>query len=471
LHTPVDTGKHGKSNSLFVSHAPADDAFAQALTQALIEAGVDAHAETFGPDQQTPRDEHDIILRDCAIFLPVLSRAALSSPRARSEARHFYDTYHDEFGRFILPVLVEPLELDDLWPFLHEYQRIEGPPDDEWSSDALIAGVLQWVTLVIPARARSPSGTLRQTGGPVLFQGYARQTGAPARGAGMGLQTRPLGEALIAIPPERALQTIQRGRSALTITLLVALILAVVGGLSLTVLLLRGQAPPPAAIAKPIATASAAATETETSTATVAPSPTATTARAVIPPTATPLPAVLATFVGVDTTTGGTWSAGYGSQGYLLAPNDGNHPYSKIPGYALVNVNEAATYIWMESTTDQRATQKPGGSDRIAACWYSGGAYTVDIGVTDGQTHRMAFYFLDWDSYGSPHGRVERVDAQDATTGATLNSRSLGQPSGDANPNDQFNGGKYLVWDLRGHVRFTITNLNSNAVLSGIFFA
>ena len=31
---------------------------------------------------------------------------------------------------------------------------------------------------------------------------------------------------------------------------------------------------------------------------------------------------------------------------------------------------------------------------------------------------------------------------------------------------------KYLIWNVRGDVRFTITNLNttSNAVLSGVFF-
>src|SRR4051794_20055250 len=174
--------------TLFVSHAPADDALAQALTEALIDVGVDARAETFGPDQQTPREEHEIILRDCAIFLPVLSHAALSSPRARSEARRFHDAYHGVFGRFMLPVLIEPLELDEIWPFLHEYQRIEGPPDEEWSTDALIAGVLQWVTLVIPTRARTPSGTLRQTGGPVLFQGTPRQTDELVGRAGMGLQ-------------------------------------------------------------------------------------------------------------------------------------------------------------------------------------------------------------------------------------------------------------------------------------------
>jgi hypothetical protein len=456
--------------TLFVSHAPADDAFAQALTQALIEAGVDARAETFGPDQQTPRDEHEIILRDCMVFVPVLSRAALSSPRARAEARHFCDAYHDEFGRFILPVLIEPLALEELWPFLQEHQRIEGPPDEDWSADALIAGVLQWVTLVIPARARTPSGNLRQTGGPIRMQGYPRQTEGPLSRAGMGLTTRPLGEALIAIPSGRTLQTVSRGRSALMITLLIVLMLAAVSGFSVVALLLRGQAAQPAAILRPMATATASASAT--ASATLTPAPTATIARKQTAPTATPLPAVLAAFAGTDTTTQGTWRNVYGSQGYLLAPNSGAYSYSSVPGYALVDVSSAATYVWTGSTSDPQALQEPSASDRIAACWYSDGTFTLDLGITDGQTHRIALYLLDWDGYGSPSGRVERVDAQDGTTGATLDSRSIGQGSGDSNPQDQFTSGKYLIWNVRGHVRFTITNLNttSNAVLSGVFF-
>jgi hypothetical protein len=468
--------------TLFVSHAPADDTFAQALTQALIEAGVDARTETFGLDQQTPRDEHELILRDCMIFLPVLSRAALSSPRARAVARQFYDTYHDEFGRFILPVLVEPLEVTELWPFLQEYQRIEGPTGEEWSSEALIAGVLQWVTLVVPARARTPSGALRQTAGPAP-QSYMLQTGAPAPQRGLTPQTRPLGEALIAVPSDRASQAIPRGRSALTITLLVAMVVVAVGGLSVVALLLRGQSSQPAAITHPSLTATAASA-TDQANGAPTPSITATTSSGGLTPTAipsttaessaTPALAAQAAFINLDTTTRGTWSGVYGSQGYLLAPNDATHPYSQIPGYAAVSVSAAATTVWADSTNDNRALKRPAGANgnnRLAACWYSGSAFTVDIGVTDGQAHRIAFYFLDWDSSGSPNGRVERVDAQDATTGATLDSRMLGQPEGDANPADRFNGGKYLVWNVRGHARFTITNLNSTAVLSGLFFA
>lgn len=217
-------------------------------------------------------------------------------------------------------------------------------------------------------------------------------------------------------------------------------------------------------------------------TATLAPSPTPTLTPMPSPtptsvPTVTPAPppAVEASFVKVDTTTSGNWIGKYGSQGYLLAPNDLIHSsyptFNKIPGYLIVNITSESLYTWSDGTTDTRALQKPSGTEgtgRIAACWYTGQTYTIDIGVTDGATHRLAMYLLDWDGYGG--GRVERIVAVNATTGATLDSRTVGQAKGDTNANDQFRNGKYLVWLVRGHVRFTVTNLNSNAVVSGIFF-
>jgi hypothetical protein len=219
------------------------------------------------------------------------------------------------------------------------------------------------------------------------------------------------------------------------------------------------------------------ATTRPTMTATTLPSPTPQPSPTLAPlPTATsvPLPVVQAAFVKVDNTTEGSWSGVYGAQGYILATNnDPTHAYSKIPGYAVVIISSASIYDWTDATTDPRALQKPpgaGASDRIAACWYTYPlqTFTIDVGVTDGETHRLALYLLDWDGYGG--GRVERIDAVNATTGATLDSRVIGQPNGDTNPNDQFHSGKYLVWQVRGHVRIIVTNLNSNAVLSGIFF-
>jgi serine/threonine protein kinase len=220
-------------------------------------------------------------------------------------------------------------------------------------------------------------------------------------------------------------------------------------------------------------TATVKPTTTLEPTATLAPTPIA---RPTAQPTATavPKPTVQADFLKLDTSTGGSWGGVYGSQGYLLAPNAGVS-YSSLPGYAVVNIGGANTYIWAGTTTDPRALQKPpsagGPNERIAACWYSGQTFTIDIGVTDGGTHRVAFYLLDWDSYGAPHGRVERVDAVNAVSGATLNTRTLGQPNDSAPASARFNSGAYLTWNVRGHVRFTITNLNSNAVLSGIFFS
>jgi hypothetical protein len=176
----------------------------------------------------------------------------------------------------------------------------------------------------------------------------------------------------------------------------------------------------------------------------------------------------------VDTTTEGSWSGKYGGQAYIVAPNNTEHPtFTKIPGYLIVTISSAGLFTWADGTTDPRAVQKPpgaAGTGRIAACWYSGQTFTIDIGVTDGATHRLAMYLLDWDGYGG--GRVERIVAVNATTGATLDSRTVGQPKGDTNANDQFRNGKYLVWLVRGHVRFTVTNLNTsaNAVVSGIFF-
>src|SRR5262249_58629681 len=111
------------------------------------------------------------------------------------------------------------------------------------------------------------------------------------------------------------------------------------------------------------------------------------------------------------------------------------------------------------STTDSRGLQKAAASDRIAACWYSTGSFTIDFNLADSNTHQVALYMVDWDNWGG--GRTQRVDIFDSN-GNLLDSRNV---SG-------FGNSQYLVWNFSGHVmaRFTSTNVNSNAVVSGIFF-
>src|SRR5262249_17980127 len=103
------------------------------------------------------------------------------------------------------------------------------------------------------------------------------------------------------------------------------------------------------------------------------------------------------------------------------------------------------------------------GTGRIAASWVSNTSFTVNVNITDGQTHQLALYLLDWDQNGA---RSERVDVLDAATGSVLSTQNV---SG-------FQKGEYLAWNISGNVVIRVSNLNNpnnlstNAVISGLFF-
>ena len=162
-------------------------------------------------------------------------------------------------------------------------------------------------------------------------------------------------------------------------------------------------------------------------------------------------------FVKTDTTTQGNWHGTYGSDGANVIGDAANYPL-----YATVNSSGYSTYIWLASTSNGAALQKIGASDRVAACWYSPTNFVIDVNLTDGQTHGIALYAIDWDGYGP---RSETIEILDAVTGAVLDSHSL--PS--------FRNGQYLVWDAKGHIQIRITNTANtnpatNALISGLFF-
>jgi hypothetical protein len=143
----------------------------------------------------------------------------------------------------------------------------------------------------------------------------------------------------------------------------------------------------------------------------------------------------------------------YGSDGAMVIGDS-----STLPGYVQVMPSGNSAWVWADSTADARALQRISASDRLASAWYQDGSFTVDLNFTDGQTHRTAMYFLDWDQ----SGRTQTVEILDAGSGSVLNSQTL---SG-------FGSGKYLVWDLKGAVRVRLTKISGfNAVLNGLFFA
>jgi uncharacterized delta-60 repeat protein len=159
-------------------------------------------------------------------------------------------------------------------------------------------------------------------------------------------------------------------------------------------------------------------------------------------------------FVKLDTTTGGSWKGVYGLDGYIIIGNS-----ASAPSYGTAVPTGNLDYVWIGSTGETRATQKASSAtDRLAACWYSSGTFTIDVNFTDASLHQVALYMLDWDN---EDGRTQQVEVVDANN-HVLDTRMI----------SRFSGGQYLVWNLSGHVtiRVTNTNPNVNAVVSGIFF-
>ena len=161
-----------------------------------------------------------------------------------------------------------------------------------------------------------------------------------------------------------------------------------------------------------------------------------------------------AVFVKTDTATQGSWKGVYGANGYNVIGDTVSYP-----GYVNVTPASQFNYIWAGSTSDVRGLQKAlSATDRIAATWYADTSFTIDLNFTDGAQHQLAVYCVDWDTAG---GRTQTVSILDGTTSAVLNSQNL----------SSFQNGKYLVWNLTGHVILKVTNTGPiNAVISGLLF-
>ena len=174
-------------------------------------------------------------------------------------------------------------------------------------------------------------------------------------------------------------------------------------------------------------------------------------------PTATPTPTPTpnpgsASFVNLDGSTQGTWHGIYGSDGYNVVNDTANYP-----SYAQVTTSNQSSYTWAGSTSDVRALQKGVGSDRIAATWYAPSTFDIDVNISDGQTHQIALYSLDWDATG----RAQTIEVRDAASDALLDSRNV----------SSFSNGQYAVWNISGHVKFRVTKTAGvNAVVAGLMF-
>jgi hypothetical protein len=156
-----------------------------------------------------------------------------------------------------------------------------------------------------------------------------------------------------------------------------------------------------------------------------------------------PPPASMPSFLTTDTSTEGSRQGVYDSQGYNVIDNA-----TSYPSYAQVSASGNSNYVATTTSTDPRALQEVGSSNRIAAVWYSSTSFTVNVNVTDGQNHQLALYMLDW----IRSNRSEQIQMLDATTGNVLSTQNA----------SNFGNGEYLVWNVSGDIQIKITNLNNN---------
>jgi hypothetical protein len=159
-----------------------------------------------------------------------------------------------------------------------------------------------------------------------------------------------------------------------------------------------------------------------------------------------------AQFVKTDTTTIGNWKNVYGNDGYVVVGDS-----TKTPSYSSMTPSGKSDWIWSTSDSNPNSLLSVSSSTRIAACWYTTGTMSADINITDGKVHQIAVYCTDWDNAG----RAQKVEILDAATGVVLNSQSV----------SSFSAGRYLVWNVSGHVTVRVTRTaGGNAVIEGLFF-
>jgi len=178
-----------------------------------------------------------------------------------------------------------------------------------------------------------------------------------------------------------------------------------------------------------------------------------------------------AAFVSADTNTEGNWIGTYGVDGDDVAGGP-QSPANGTLSYGSYAVQGESEWTYAGTTTDQRALETDAQGDRVAATWYSGGSFSIDVNFTDNNPHQVALYVLDWDH----QGRAETVTIQSHGLGAVLDTRSIpntnsSSPTYTDTTATNFGNGTYLLWDVSGHVTITVAmNSGPNGVAAGIFF-
>ena len=151
---------------------------------------------------------------------------------------------------------------------------------------------------------------------------------------------------------------------------------------------------------------------------------------------------------GADTTTLGTWKGNYGTDGWWIA-YDPSANAKWLPSYATVSLTGQEDYTYSLSSTDAIALQKADtlATDRVGAYWGTSNYMTFDVNLTDNALHQVALYCPALYSYNTFSIKVEVFDA---TVNTLLESQNISYVT----------TGKYLVFNIKGHVKIKVTKLS-----------
>ena len=161
-----------------------------------------------------------------------------------------------------------------------------------------------------------------------------------------------------------------------------------------------------------------------------------------------------ASYFMTDSQTEGNWIGTYGSQGYDMPQG-----WLSLPNYATVSISGAKGGRLGHQYARPPALRVDPGTYGSAYNWNSPTSFTVNVNFTDGQTHDLTLYALDWDN----QKLSEMFQIINPATGAVLDTKTLAVSS--------FTQGVYLEWAVSGNIEIVVTNLSGpSAVLSGLFF-
>ena len=160
--------------------------------------------------------------------------------------------------------------------------------------------------------------------------------------------------------------------------------------------------------------------------------------------------AATAVFLGVDDTTKGAWKTGYGGDGYHIV-NVG----ASLPAYATLSTTGTPFTWYTPAPSEARALDNPSGIGKSATALIDAVADTLDINLTDGLPHRVAFYMVDYNV------STQTLQVFDKNTNVLLGTQTVAG----------YSAGRWISYTITGRVlvKFNRT-AGSWAQVSGVFF-